>query len=196
MQKMHISAFCFSGHKSLYGPQGTGGLCLSAGYLPDALVVGGSGSESFSLSQPVTLPDALEAGTQNSHGIAGLLAGVQYVNETNGKVFADADRHARRFVKELQKERDLTLYGDLDAAVRTPVVALNVRGKDSAQTAAELWEKFKIVVRAGAHCAPLMHKTLGTESTGVVRFSFSHFNTDDEVDFAVKSVLEISKDKR
>lgn len=193
VQDIGISALCFSGHKSLYGPQGTGGICLGADFQPDPLVVGGSGVESFAMNHPHSLPDALEAGTQNSHSFAGLLAGITYVSQCDGSVFSEADRHARRFAKEVGNGERVVMYGDLQAPVRTPVVALNIRGMDSAEVATLLVEQYDIAVRAGAHCAPLMHETLGTVRTGAVRFSFSHFNTDQEVDRAIGAVKEISK---
>lgn len=193
MQRVGISALCFSGHKSLYGPQGTGGICLGADFQPAPLAVGGSGGESFSKLHPASLPDALEAGTQNVHGIAGLLAGVNYVNSQAGRVFSEADRHARRFAREVGGDEKVTLYGDLQAPLRTPVLALNIRGMGSAEAAALLYERYGIAVRAGAHCAPLMHEALGTAQTGAVRFSFSHFNTDREVDLAIQAVRELSE---
>ena len=193
MTKLRLSALCFSGHKSLYGPQGTGGICLGQGFRPEPLAVGGSGSESFSPTHPTVMPDALEAGTQNAHGIAGLLAGVEYIKNLGGKAFSVAAGHAGRFIKEMKDVEGVTLYGDVDAALRTPVVALNVRGRDSGDIAALLWDDYGIAVRAGAHCAPLMHKTLGTEKIGAVRFSFSHFNTDEEVDAAIAAVKDLAK---
>lgn len=204
MQKANISALCFSGHKSLYGPQGTGGICLGNGFKPQPLTVGGSGSESFSPTHPFVMPDALEAGTQNVHGVAGLLAGINYVAQNNGRVFAgskqnndtsemfsSADALARNFIKQIKNIDGVTVYGDVDAPLRTPVVAINLDGKDSGDVADMLWQNYEIAVRAGAHCAPLMHKTLGTERTGAVRFSFSHFNRQDEVDIAVRGIKEI-----
>lgn len=193
MDKLGLSALCFSGHKSLYGPQGTGGICLGRGFKPSPLVVGGSGSESFSPTHPTVMPDALEAGTQNAQGIAGLLEGIRYVTSLEGKAFTVADRHARRFVEALRSVPNVTIYGDVDAKLRTPVVSLNIKDKDSGDIAALLWDRYEIAVRAGAHCAPLMHKTLGTEKIGAVRFSFSHFNTDEEVDTAIAAVKETAK---
>ncbi len=205
MQKANISALCFSGHKSLYGPQGTGGICLGQDFKPQPLVIGGSGSESFSPTHPDLMPDALEAGTQNAHGIAGLLAGITYVEKFNEKIFTgkankqsnssslfdDADILARNFIKQVECIDGVTLYGDVGASVRTPVVALNLDGIDSGDAADMLWQEYGIAVRAGAHCAPLMHKTLGTQRTGAVRFSFSHFNKQEEVDTAVRGIKRI-----
>ncbi|NLI94125.1 MAG: aminotransferase class V-fold PLP-dependent enzyme [Peptococcaceae bacterium] len=183
----NISALCFTGHKSLYGPQGTGGLCLGEGFMPEPLVVGGSGHHSFDSDHPRELPDALEAGTQNAHGIAGLLAGVQYIQSTGiEEIHKKADGLARFFVESLADIPGITLYGDVHAPLRVPVVSLNLEGYDPAQAAGLLFEKYGIAVRAGAHCAPLMHDTLNI--CGSVRFSFSHFNTQEETELAVEAV--------
>lgn len=193
MQAMGISALCFSGHKSLYGPQGTGGLCLADHFIPYQMLVGGSGSHSFSETHPAEMPEALEAGTQNVHGIAGLLEAVRYVKENGSHLAETANRLAQRFIEGVQGAAGIVLYGDLENTLRTPVVSLNFDGIDSAQLARQLGETYHIAVRAGAHCAPLMHKSMGTQDTGAVRFSFSHFNTDDEIDQAVQALLELRK---
>ncbi|MDA8223497.1 aminotransferase class V-fold PLP-dependent enzyme [Desulfosporosinus sp.] len=187
----NISALCFTGHKSLFGPQGTGGLCLGPNYMPESLYVGGSGHHSFDYKHPRELPDALEAGTQNAHGIAGLLAGVQYIQSTGlSTIHNQADTLARLFAHSLADTPGVTLYGDLAAPLRTPIVSLNIEGYDSAQAACLLFEKYGIAVRAGAHCAPLMHD--GLNLSGSVRFSFSHFNTQKDTEFAVDAVRALA----
>lgn len=193
MNGMGLSALCFSGHKSLYGPGGTGALCLAPDFRPEPLYVGGSGSDSFSPVQPPAMPDRLEAGTQNIHGIAGLAAGITYVHGKKGACFAEADRLARRFIAGVRRLEVYRLYGDLDAPLRTPVIALNHSTIDSAELAFRLEQEYGIAVRAGAHCAPLMHRALGTEQIGAVRFSFSHFNTENEVDIALNVLEDIAK---
>lgn len=192
LKQTGASAICFSGHKSLYGPQGTGGIVLGNGYMPRQILVGGSGSDSFSQTHPKVMPDALEAGTQNAHGIAGLLAGINYIKGLDGKAYTTADKLARRFADGIKDVPNVILYGDLDAPVRTPVVTLNIDGINSADVAATLAEKYNIGVRAGAHCAPLMHKTLGTQKTGAVRFSFSHFNDEQQIDLAIEAIKQIA----
>ncbi len=193
MQSMGISALCFSGHKALYGPQGTGGICLRTDFLPEPLIVGGSGFSSFEKTHPVSLPEALEAGTQNAHGIAGLLAGVRYLSAAGVDAADNADALARRFVEGVRGISQIVLYGDLDAALRVPVVSLNCRGMDSAELAGGLNDRYNISVRAGVHCAPLMHEALGTKESGAVRFSFSSFNTAREVETAIDALREICK---
>ena len=188
----NISALCFTGHKSLFGPQGTGGLCLGTNYMPEPLYIGGSGHHSFDHKHPQELPDALEAGTQNAHGIAGLLAGVQYIQSAGLAVIHNkVDELARLFTDSLADTPGVTLYGDLAAPLRAPVVSLNIEGYDSGQAAYLLFEKYGIAVRSGAHCAPLMHDAL--KISGSVRFSFSHFNTREETQFAVNAVRTLAR---
>jgi cysteine desulfurase family protein len=188
----NISALCFTGHKSLFGPQGTGGLCLGPNYLPEALYVGGSGHHSFDHRHPRELPDALEAGTQNAHGIAGLLAGVQYIQSVGlAAIHHQADSLGRLFADSLADTPGVTLYGDLSAPLRAPIVSLNIEGYDSAQAASLLFEKYGIAVRSGAHCAPLMHETLNL--SGSVRFSFSHFNTLKETEITIDAVRSLAR---
>ncbi|MCD8140188.1 MAG: aminotransferase class V-fold PLP-dependent enzyme [Planctomycetaceae bacterium] len=190
-------ALCFTGHKSLYGPQGTGGICLGKDFNPGPLIVGGTGSRSFSLDQPEDLPDRLEAGTLNSHGIAGLAAGVEYVRSRGpGALRAAANRLADRFRGGVSAVPDLTLYGDYGAAVRVPIVSLNIGGVDSTEIAGRLAEDYDIAVRAGAHCAPLLHRRFGTVEQGAVRFSFSHCNTEEEIDFAVAAVRTLASERK
>lgn len=191
MKKLGLAALCFSGHKALLGPQGIGALCLSPGFLPSPCYVGGSGSDSFSKEHPSALPSRLEAGTQNAHGAAGLAAGIAYVQGREGACFAEADRLARRFIAGLRSLEAYRAYGDLDVPLRTPVVALNHRSIDSAELAYRLDRDYGIAVRAGAHCAPLMHRALGTENRGALRFSFSHFNTEAEVDEALEALASL-----
>jgi len=187
IEMKNISALCFTGHKSLFGPQGTGGLCLGAGFLPEPVYVGGSGHHSFDHIHPRELPDALEAGTQNAHGIAGLLAGVQYIQSTGlASIHTKVDTLARLFTASLADTPGVMLYGDLAAPLRTPVVSLNIEGYDSGQVASLLFEKHGIAVRAGAHCAPLIHDAF--QISGSVRFSFSHFNTREETIDAVRTL--------
>lgn len=188
MAALDIAALCFSGHKSLYGPQGIGCLCLAPDFAGEPLAVGGSGSDSFSSVHPSSMPDALEAGTHNTPGIAGLEAGMRYVESMGNACFDRADVLARRFMERVRALGTYHLYGDADARTRTPVAALNHRDLDAAELAFRLSREHGIAVRSGAHCAPLMHKALGTEQGGAVRFSFSHLNTEAEIDAAVEAL--------
>lgn len=192
--KMGIDILCFTGHKGLFGPQGTGGLYVREGLTLSPLKSGGSGIHSFDRQHPTDMPTALEAGTLNGHGIAGLNAGLDYILSTGVKnIHAKEISLARRFVNGISDISDLKLYGDIDAPLRTPIISLNIGNMSSASVSDILWEDYEICVRAGAHCAPLMHKTFGTEKQGAVRFSFSCFNTESEIDTAIQAMHEIAE---
>lgn len=192
--KMGIDILCFTGHKGLFGPQGTGGLYVREGLTLSPLKSGGSGIHSFDRQHPTDMPTALEAGTLNGHGIAGLNAGLDYILSTGVKnIHAKEISLARRFVNGISDISDLKLYGDIDAPLRTPIISLNIDNMSSASVSDILWEDYEICVRAGAHCAPLMHKTFGTDKQGAVRFSFSCFNTEAEIDTAIQAMHEIAE---
>ena len=192
--KMGIDILCFTGHKGLFGPQGTGGLYVREGLTLSPLKSGGSGIHSFDRQHPTDMPTALEAGTLNGHGIAGLNAGLDYILSTGVKnIHAKEISLARRFVNGISDISDLKLYGDIDAPLRTPIISLNIGNMSSASVSDILWEDYEICVRAGAHCAPLMHKPFGTEKQGAVRFSFSCFNTEAEIDTAIRAMHEIAE---
>lgn len=192
--KMGIDILCFTGHKGLFGPQGTGGLYVREGLTLSPLKSGGSGIHSFDRQHPTDMPTALEAGTLNGHGIAGLNAGLDYILSTGVKnIHTKEISLARRFVNGISDISDLKLYGDIDAPLRTPIISLNIGNMSSASVSDILWEDYEICARAGAHCAPLMHKTFGTEKQGAVRFSFSCFNTEAEIDTAIQAMHEIAE---
>ena len=195
MEAMGISALCFTGHKSLLGPQGTGGLCLREGLEVRPFAVGGTGVQSYSETQPAEYPTRLEAGTLNGHGLAGLNAALDFLNETGVEaVHAREDALARRFYEAIRDLPGVTVYGDFDAPVRAPIVTLNIGTLDSAQVSDELAERFGIATRPGAHCAPRLHRALGTEDQGAVRFSWSYFNTEEETDQAAEAVRVLAQE--
>lgn len=186
-------AVCFSGHKGLMGPQGTGCLCLSERVTPDPWNVGGTGIQSFSETQPDALPERLEAGTLNSHGIAGLAAAVRYINEVGLDNIIKKERELIEiFLSGIKDIKNIKIYGDISCARRTPTVALNIGSFDSAEVADELAETYDIAVRAGAHCAPRMHRALGTVEQGAVRFSFSWFTDISDIEAAIAALKEIA----
>ena len=189
-----LDVVCFTGHKSLYGPQGTGGLCVKEGVDIEAFKVGGSGTHSYDRTHPAFMPEHLEAGTLNAHGIAGLLAGVTYIQKKGvDEIRGETKALAARFESGVRDIPNVKLYGGggLD---RTGIVTLNIGDSDSAVVADLLNVEYGICTRAGAHCAPLMHEALGTEHQGAVRFSFSHFNTEDEVDTGIAAIAEIAEE--
>lgn len=194
MDQMGLDALCFTGHKSLYGPQGTGGICLSERFSPAPLLVGGSGSHTFEPEHPAAMPGRLEAGTANGHGLAGLSAGLDYIKERGpANLLRAADRVARHFHQGVKDLDGVVLYGHYGPEQRMPIVTLNVGRLASEEVAALLAEEHNIAVRAGAHCAPLLHRAFGTAERGAVRFSFSHFNTIEEAEAAIEAVRAISE---
>lgn len=195
VQELGVDVLCFTGHKSMLGPQGTGGMYVRSGLEVRPLLSGGSGIDTYNRHHPSQMPTALEAGTLNGHGIAGLAAAVGYLNETGMETIRSRELELmRRFYDGVRTVPSIKVFGDFDAELRAPIVALNIGDYDSSEVSDELNLTYGIVTRPGAHCAPLMHKALGTVSQGAVRFSFSHFNTEEEVDSAVQALAELAKD--
>ena len=193
MQAMGVDVLCFTGHKGLMGPQGTGGLCIRPGVDIRPLLRGGTGVHSYDREQPQAYPTRLEAGTLNSHGIAGLDAALDYLlAETVEAVGARERAHMRQFYNAVRNIPGVTVYGDFSQPERAAIVALNIRDYDSSEIADVLFTDYGIATRPGAHCAPRMHEALGTVRQGAVRFSFSCFHTEDEIDAAAKAVRELA----
>lgn len=184
---------CFTGHKSLYGPQGTGGLYVRPGVEVAPLLEGGSGVRSFEERHPRVMPESLEAGTANAHGAAGLAAGVEYVlAQDPANVEARTRALADRFERGLSAIAGAHVYG-ASARRRTGVVAFNLGDADSGEVASRLWADHDVCVRPGAHCAPLMHKALGTAEQGIVRASFSGFTTQADLDAALSAIRAVAE---
>ena len=196
VQKMTIDILCFTGPKSLLGPQGTGGLYVREGVTVRPLLTGGSGIQSHSRAHPTRMPTALEAGTLNAHGLAGLNAGVRYLLEAGMDALREKELELMwAFYEGVRTIPGITLYGDFSQQNRCPIVALNVRDYDSAQVSDVLFSDYGIATRPGAHCAPLMHDALGTGAQGAVRFSFSHYNTMEEINIAISALQEIAQEE-
>lgn len=193
VRRMQIDVLCFTGHKGLLGPQGTGGLYVRPGVAISPLLSGGSGVKTYSKTHPAEMPEALEAGTLNAHGIAGLAAALRYIRGTGMDIIREKEQALMRaFYHGAKDIPGVTIYGDFSAQERCAIVSLNVRDYDSALVSDALFDQYGIATRPGAHCAPLMHEALGTVSQGAVRFSFSHFNTMKEIDAAIRALRELS----
>ncbi|MCB6202429.1 aminotransferase class V-fold PLP-dependent enzyme [Extibacter muris] len=195
VQEMNIDVLCFTGHKGLLGPQGTGGMYVREGVAVRPLKSGGSGVQTFSRTHPAEMPTALEAGTLNGHGIAGLNAALTYLErEGIDKIRGREQELMWRFYNGVKDIPGVKVYGDYSVKERCAIVALNISDYDSSEVSDELLTVYGISTRPGGHCAPLMHEALGTVEQGAVRFSFSHYNTDEEVDTAIAAVRELATD--
>ena len=192
MENMNIDILCFTGHKGLLGPQGTGGLCIHESVEIRPFKRGGSGIHSYEKGQPQAYPSRLEAGTLNSHGIAGLCAAINYINTITIPVIAKKEQELLwHFYKGICNIPEIHIYGDFDTKERAAILSLNIEGYDSGTVSDVLSQEYDIATRPGAHCAPRMHQALGTTETGAVRFSFSSFNTMEEVETAIRALKEL-----
>lgn len=195
VQKMDIDILCFTGHKGLLGPQGTGGIYVKEGIQIRPLKTGGSGIQTYSKEHPVQMPTALEAGTLNGHGIAGLHAALGYLEKTGiDNIRKKEENLMWRFYNGVKDVPGVKIYGDYSQKERCAIVTLNIGDYDSSEVSDELLMEYDISTRSGGHCAPLMHEALGTVEQGAVRFSFSHYNTEEEVDTAIRAIRELAEE--
>ena len=195
VQKCNIDVLCFTGHKGLLGPQGTGGLYVRPGIDISPLKIGGSGIMTYSKTHPDIMPTRLEAGTLNSHGIAGLGAAIKFINKEGiDKIHNKEISLMEQFYNGIKDIPGVRVYGDFsDINNRTSIVSINVGDKESGEVSEILYSDYDISIRSGGHCAPLMHKSLGTIDQGIVRFSFGYYNTPEEVNVAIKAINDIAK---
>lgn len=194
LTELGIDVLVTTGHKSLYGPQGTGLVALGRSLPLTPVFAGGSGAHSFDRDHPALMPDVLESGTLNTPGAAGLAAGIDYVIAQGYPVITQRlDALRRSFLEGLSVIPGIRYYGDPWAEIHAPVVGINLGALASAEAAAILNEDYGMAVRPGAHCAPRLHEELGTVSQGIVRFSFSTFNTPAEIQAALGAINEIMK---
>lgn len=194
VEKMGIDIYCFTGHKSLFAPQGIGGLCIGNKNINiKRYNVGGSGIKTFDKEQPEELPTKLEAGTPNTLGIVGLCEGIKYIKEKGiENLYNKQKKFAEKFYNELKNMNYLQFYGNFQME-KTAIVSFNIKGIPSGDVAETLAEDYNIAVRAGTHCAPLMHEHFKTKEQGMVRFSFSSMNEESEVEYAIKAIKEIGE---
>lgn len=188
---------CFTGHKGLLGPQGTGGIVFSGenyeATKPKIIKTGGSGSNSYDKLQPDTMPDVFEAGTHNTHGIYALKKACEYINELTVREIRKQEKELTTlFIDGISKIPEIVTYGHVSSKDKLPIVSINLKDMSSEDFAYKLWTDYKIATRAGSHCAPLLHEHFGTKQRGMVRFSFSHTNTEDEIRTAIDAIGEIA----
>ncbi len=195
MEDMNIDVLCFTGHKGLLGPQGTGGFIVrdEIAEKMTALISGGTGSISHTEEVPEFLPDKFEHGTMNLPGIMGLHAALTYLEEKGIENIHKREMElTERFIKGIEGFENIKIAGKKGIEGRTSVVSVTTKNMDNAQAAFILEDEFDIQTRVGLHCAPNAHKTLGTYPAGTIRFSFGQFNTEEEVDRAIKALMEIN----
>ncbi|WP_066635494.1 aminotransferase class V-fold PLP-dependent enzyme [Desulfolucanica intricata] len=196
VQDMNIDLLAFPGHKSLLGPTGTGGLYIREGLELIPLKHGGTGRLSEVAEQPNVMPDRYESGTVNSFGIAGLGAAVKYLNNVGIDKIRNYELElTREFLVGSRNIKGIKIYGIKDIVGRAPVVSFTIEGRAVPEVAAILQKTFNIACRAGIHCAPDAHKTLGTLQQKLIRFSFSHFNIKNEVYYALNCLADIAGGK-
>lgn len=196
VQNMNIDILCFTGHKGLLGPQGTGGIYVREGVKVRPLLSGGSGVQTYLRSHPKQMPTLLEAGTLNGHGIAGLAAAVKYIQTVGLEAIRKKEQELMwEFYHQVRSIHGITVYGDFTTENRCAIVSLNLWNYDSGEVSDVLATEYDIATRPGAHCAPLMHKALGTVEQGAVRFSFSYYNTSEEIKKAVSAIKELAKEE-
>jgi len=194
VMKMKIDLLAFPGHKSLLGPAGTGGLYIREGLLLKTIREGGTGSFSELITQPEKIPDRYESGTLNTPGIAGLAEGVRFLFEHGIENIQKKEAAlTNRFLEGISEIPGITVFGPPPGKMRAGVVSLLINGMEPMQTAIILDNVFNVAVRAGLHCAPDAHRTLGTlETGGTVRFSIGAFNTDEDIDICLDVLRSIA----
>lgn len=208
VKKLNIDILCFTGHKGLMGPQGTGGIYVKTGIEIKSFKTGGSGVNTYSKTHPDFMPEKLEAGTLNGHGILGLGAGIDFINKIGIEtIFKKEEKLMLYFYNKLQdlNNKNIKIYGNFFEnnqvnqfnliekilLKRIPIICLNIGDLDSNEICEILNDEYNIIVRSGGHCAPLMHKSLGTVEQGAIRFSFSYFNTIEEIEKVMIAIKEI-----
>ena len=198
MTALGIDCLCFTGHKGLLGPTGTGGMILTKEFAKELkpFITGGTGSQSDDEVHPKQMPDKFEAGTPNIVGLVGLLAALEYLEEeTLEKIFEAETKNGQYFYERLLSLPNVKIVGSGDYAHKPPVFSLDFIGRDNAAISYILGTKYNIDNRTGMHCAPRAHKTYGTYPQGTVRLSLSHSTTKEEMDYVIESLHEILKEE-
>ena len=187
-----IDLLAFTGHKSLFGPQGTGGLVIG-GAIPEPIVFGGTGSNSEQEHQPFLMPDRLESGTLNGVGLAGLAAGVEHVMGVGVEVIRRrAEKHLARLLEGLLSSPGVDVYGPADPDRQSGVVSITLERRSTSEVGMLLDDRYGVLCRVGLHCSPAAHRTIGTFPSGTVRLSLSDMTSDDDIDRAVAAVRELA----
>lgn len=184
MKELNINALAFTGHKSLFGPQGIGGFILDDKINEEMslLFTGGTGSSSYSLDHPIILPDKFEYGTPNTPGIIGLTKGIEFINKEGINTIREKEEYLCKYALENLLNMDkVVLYGSKDFQNRTATISFNLKNIDPSELGFILDSDYNIITRTGLHCAPLAHKTLGSFPSGSIRVSFGYFNSINDI---------------
>lgn len=195
-KKLNCNALAFTGHKSLLGPQGTGGFLIDDALNNEAVSFyeGGTGSLSNSIEQPDFLPDKFESGTLNAPGIAGLLEGIHFIEETGISSINEQEEYlTQKFIDGLMNIDSIYVYGFHDSSLRTSVISINSSKISNSELGFLLDTEFGIMARTGLHCAPLAHTSLGTFSNGTIRFGIGPFNNITDINYTLRSINSIIK---
>lgn len=195
---LNLSALAFTGHKSLFGPQGIGGFIIddSLNNICKPFILGGTGSLSHSLEQPDFLPDKFESGTLNMPGIVGLVEGIKFIKNEGINTIYNKNKFLRNhLVNEISNIKDIILYEDINNSNYTSCVSFNINNIDTAELSFALDNDFGIKNRSGLHCAPLAHKTIGSFPSGTVRLSLSYFNEKSDINYTIDCINKIIKSK-
>ncbi len=194
--ELGLAALCFTGHKALFGPQGTGGIIWKPEFAErcSCFIEGGTGSLSHDEHQPTQMPDKFEAGTPNLPGIAGFLASLQWIKAKGmDNIRKKEDALGKRLEEGLLSIEGLKIHGPSEDDSRLPVFAVNITGKDNAVLAMQLSDTYGIETRPGLHCSPFAHRTLGTFPEGALRLSPGFFNTEDDIDQTIDALRTLAK---
>lgn len=195
ISKYPNSIFVFTGHKSLYGPSGTGGIIKNGDFDFSNVFSGGSGVNSFDKNHPLDFPAVFEVGTSNFISQIAMDASIKFIlDEGIDKIHQHLKEITKRFYDGIKDIEGIKIYSKKPEGEYSPIVSINLKDMESSELALILDEKYDIQTRPGAHCAPLIHEHFGTEEQGIVRFSFSYFNTDEEIDKAIEVLREIAKE--
>lgn len=195
-KEMNLNALAFTGHKSLFGPQGIGGFIIddNLNEICNPFIVGGTGSLSQELFQPNFLPDKFESGTLNMPGIVGLYEGIKFINSEGLDTIYEYNKSLHSyFVKELLNIDNVIFYGDKSTLNSTSCISFNIKNIDTSEVSFELDSNYGIKNRSGLHCSPLSHKTVGSYPSGSIRLSLSYFNKKSEIDYTLRAISDISK---
>lgn len=195
ISKYPNSIFVFTGHKSLYGPSGTGGIIKNGDFDFTNVFSGGSGVNSFDKNHPLDFPAVFEVGTSNFISQIAMDASIKFIlDEGIDKIHQHLKEITKRFYDGIKDIEGIKIYSKKPEGEYSPIVSINLKDMESSELALILDEKYDIQTRPGAHCAPLIHEHFATEAQGIVRFSFSYFNTDEEIDKTIEVLREIAKE--